>query len=35
MDVGVIIPNAGPKASPDNIVTVARWAKNWVFDRSG
>lgn len=27
MEVGVIIPNAGPKASVDNIVTTARWAE--------
>lgn len=27
MDVGVIIPNAGPKASIENIVTTARWAE--------
>ena len=26
MEVGVILPNAGPKATPDNVVTVARWA---------
>jgi hypothetical protein len=38
MEVGVIIPNAGPKASPQNIVTVARWAQDlsyhslWVTD---
>jgi probable F420-dependent oxidoreductase len=27
MEVGVIIPNAGPKTSVDNIVTTARWAE--------
>jgi probable F420-dependent oxidoreductase len=27
MEVGVIIPNAGPKASVENIVTTARWAE--------
>ena len=38
MDVGVIIPNAGTKASPENIATVARWAEElgyhsvWVTD---
>ena len=38
MEVGVIIPNAGPKASPRNIETVARWAEAlgfhsvWVTD---
>jgi probable F420-dependent oxidoreductase len=38
MEVGVIIPNAGPKASPERIVTVARWAEAlgyssvWVTD---
>lgn len=38
MEVGVIIPNAGPKASPSNIVKVARWAEElgfrsvWVTD---
>jgi len=38
VDVGVIIPNAGPKASPERIVTVARWAEElgyasvWVTD---
>ncbi len=38
MEVGVIIPNAGPKARPENIVTVARWAEElgyhslWVTD---
>jgi probable F420-dependent oxidoreductase len=38
MHVGVIIPNAGPKCSPLNIVTVARWAEElgyhslWVTD---
>ena len=38
MEVGVIIPNAGPKASPENIVKVARWAEDlgyhsvWVTD---
>ena len=38
MEVGVIIPNAGPKASPGNIVTIARFAEElgyhslWVTD---
>jgi len=38
MEVGVIIPNAGPKTSPENLVTVARWAEGlgyhsvWVTD---
>lgn len=38
MHIGVIIPNAGPKCSPQNIVTVARWAEElgyhslWVTD---
>lgn len=38
MEVGVIIPNAGPKASPGNIVSVARLAQDlgfhsvWVTD---
>lgn len=38
MEVGVIIPNAGPKTSPENIVTVAKWAEElgyhsvWVTD---
>jgi probable F420-dependent oxidoreductase len=38
MEVGAIIPNAGPKASPENIVIVARWAEElgyhsvWVTD---
>lgn len=38
LEVGVIIPNAGPKASPENIVKVARWAEAlgfhsvWVTD---
>lgn len=38
MDVGVIIPNAGPKALPEHIVTVAKWAEElgyhsvWVTD---
>jgi probable F420-dependent oxidoreductase len=27
MEVGIIIPNAGPKASVENIVTTARWAE--------
>ena len=27
MEVGVIIPNAGPKASVENIVTTAQWAE--------
>jgi probable F420-dependent oxidoreductase len=27
MEVGVILPSAGPKCSPENIVTVARWAE--------
>ena len=38
MHVGVIIPNAGTKATPENIVSVARWAEQlgfssvWVTD---
>lgn len=38
MEVGVVIPNAGPKARPENIVKVARWAEAlgfhsvWVTD---
>ncbi|MCU0490187.1 MAG: LLM class F420-dependent oxidoreductase [Chloroflexaceae bacterium] len=38
MQVGIIIPNAGPKCSPQHIVTVARWAEElgyhslWVTD---
>jgi probable F420-dependent oxidoreductase len=38
MEVGAIIPNAGTKATPENIVTVARWAEElgyhslWVTD---
>lgn len=38
MHVGVIIPNAGTKATPGNIVSVARWAEElgfhsvWVTD---
>lgn len=38
MEVGAIIPNAGSKATPENIVTVARWAEElgyhslWVTD---
>jgi probable F420-dependent oxidoreductase len=32
MEVGVIIPNAGPKARPENIATVARWAEALGFD---
>ena len=38
MDVGVILPSAGPKCSPANLVTVARWAAElgyaslWVTD---
>lgn len=38
MQVGVIIPNAGTKATPENITTVARWAEElgyhslWVTD---
>lgn len=38
MQVGVIIPNAGPKAGPENIIAVARWAEElgyhslWVTD---
>lgn len=38
MEVGVVIPNAGSKASPGNIETVARWAEAlgfhsvWVTD---
>ena len=27
MEVGVIIPNAGPKAGPENIVAIARYAE--------
>ena len=27
MKIGVILPNAGPKATPENVVTVARWAE--------
>ncbi len=27
MEVGVIIPNAGPKSNPENIITTARWAE--------
>lgn len=27
MEVGVILPSAGPKCSPENIVAVARWAE--------
>jgi probable F420-dependent oxidoreductase len=38
MEVGVVIPNAGPKAGPANVVKVARWAEAlgfhsvWVTD---
>jgi alkanesulfonate monooxygenase SsuD/methylene tetrahydromethanopterin reductase-like flavin-dependent oxidoreductase (luciferase family) len=38
MEVGVIIPNAGPKASAENIVATARFAEElgfhsvWVTD---
>lgn len=38
MDVGVIVPNAGPKASPENIAAIARLAESlgyhslWVTD---
>jgi probable F420-dependent oxidoreductase len=38
MQVGVIVPNAGTKATPENLVTVARWAEElgyssiWVTD---
>lgn len=38
MEVGVIIPNAGSKASPESIITTARWAEAlgyhsvWVTD---
>lgn len=32
MEVGVIIPNAGLKASPERIVTVARWAEELGYD---
>lgn len=38
MHVGVIIPNAGPKATPGNIISVAKWAEQlgfhsvWVTD---
>ena len=32
MEVGVIIPNAGPKASPERITTVARWAEELGYD---
>jgi alkanesulfonate monooxygenase SsuD/methylene tetrahydromethanopterin reductase-like flavin-dependent oxidoreductase (luciferase family) len=27
MEVGVILPNAGPKASVENLITTARWAE--------
>lgn len=27
MEVGVILPSAGPKCSPENVVAVARWAE--------
>lgn len=38
MEVGVVIPNAGPKCTPHNVATVARWAEElgyhslWVTD---
>lgn len=38
MEVGVVLPNAGPKCTPDNVATVARWAEElgyhslWVTD---
>jgi probable F420-dependent oxidoreductase len=38
MEVGVVLPSAGPKCSPDNVATVARWAEAmgyhsvWVTD---
>jgi len=32
MHVGVITPNAGSKASPENIITVACWAEELGFD---
>jgi probable F420-dependent oxidoreductase len=38
MEVGVRLPSSGPEASPENIVTVARWAEQlgyhavWVSD---
>jgi probable F420-dependent oxidoreductase len=32
MEVGVIIPNAGPKAGPENIVTIARYAEELGYD---
>ncbi|CAN5678716.1 LLM class F420-dependent oxidoreductase [soil metagenome] len=31
MKVGIVIPNAGSKASPKNIETVARWAESMGF----
>ena len=32
MHVGVIIPNAGSKATPENILSVARWAEQLGFN---
>ncbi len=38
MEIGVILPSAGPKCTPENVVTVARWAEElgyhsvWVTD---
>jgi probable F420-dependent oxidoreductase len=38
VEVGVVLPTAGPKATPDNVATVARWAQElgfgsvWVTD---
>jgi alkanesulfonate monooxygenase SsuD/methylene tetrahydromethanopterin reductase-like flavin-dependent oxidoreductase (luciferase family) len=40
MEVGVIVPNAGPKASAGNIVATAQFAEKlgfhsvWVTDRA-
>ncbi|MDR7545295.1 MAG: LLM class F420-dependent oxidoreductase [Armatimonadota bacterium] len=31
MEVGVVLPTAGPKATPENVTTVARWAHELGF----